>query len=113
MESALKKACGVKEKDKKKGGMLSFLGGGKDKEDNSKKGSLFSFGDDKKKDEGKGGIFSKISDKNDDKGTDKKSGFKGLFTEQEGATGGSANEEMPTFDEGSNPGAGVNIGGTS
>lgn len=114
MESTLKKACGVKDKNEKKGGLLSFLGGGKEKDnkDTKNKGGLFSFGDDKKKDDDKGGTFSKIFDKDNDKGTEKKSGFKGLFSEQEGASGGSENEEMPRFDEGSNPGAGLNDGGT-
>lgn len=116
MESAVKKAFGVKDKDEKKGGFLSFLGGGKDKDDkdDNDKGSLFSLGDDKKKDDDdKGGIFSKIfnKDNDDDKGTQKKSGFEGLFSEQEGASGGNENEEMPRFDEGSNPGAGLSDGG--
>lgn len=99
MEGAIKKACGVKSKDPKKkgGGVLSFLEGGKDKDDkdHNKKGGLFSFGDDKKKDN-----------------TEKNTGFKGLFSEQEGASGGSKNEEMPRFDEGATPGAGPNDGGT-
>lgn len=98
MEGAIKKACGVKSKDPKKkgGGVLSFLEGGKDKDDKDhKKGGLFSFGDDKKKDD-----------------TEKNTGFKGLFSDQEGASGGSKNEEMPRFDEGATPGAGPNDGGT-
>lgn len=109
MEGMVKKACGIKDKeDKKKGGILSFFGGGKD---DSNKGGLFSFGDDKKKDDDQGGIFSKIFNKDDDEGPKKKSGFQGLFTEQEGASGDSQNEEMPKFDEGSNPGEGLNDGG--
>lgn len=115
MESAVKNAFGVKDKDEKKGGFLSFLGGGKDKDDkdDNDKGSLFSFGDDKKKDDDdKGGIFSKIFNKDDDdEGKQKKSGFEGLFSEQEGASGGNENEELPRFDEGSNPGAGLSDGG--
>lgn len=111
MEQTIKKACGVKERDdKKKGGVLSFLGGGKDGKDNkndNKKGGLFSSGDDKKKDEDKGGVFSKFLNKDDDRPTENKGGFKGLFNEQEGASGGSEKEEMPKFDEGSTPAGGL------
>lgn len=97
------------EKDEKKGGFLSFLGGGE--KDDKDEGGLFSFGDDKKKDDDKGGIFSKIFDKDDDNDKPKKSGFQGLFSEQEGASGG---DTTPTFEEVDveGPGAGVSDGGT-
>ncbi|XP_026165150.1 uncharacterized protein LOC113131749 isoform X2 [Mastacembelus armatus] len=78
VEGAVKSALGVKDKDKKDkkaggGGILSVFGGDK-KKDNSNK------------DEGKGGFFSNVFDKEDNnKGTPKKSGFSGLFSEQEGA----------------------------
>lgn len=116
LENALKKACGVKEKDDQKGGFLSFLGGNKDKDDkddkeDKDKGGLFSFGDDKKDDD-KSSSFFKFFNKDDDGGSEKKSGFQGLFSEQQGASGGGEDEEMPTFDEGANPGPGLNDGGT-
>lgn len=104
------------EKDEKKGGFLSFLGGGekddKDKDKDKDEGGLFSFRDDKKKDDDKGGIFSKIFDRDDDNDKPKKSGFQGLFSEQEGVSGGDA---TPTFEEVGDvegPGAGVSDGGT-
>lgn len=114
MEGAVRKAFGVKEEDKEKGGLASLFGGGKDKddEDDGNKGGLFSFGDDKKKDDDTGGFFSKILDRDDDKGGEKRTGFHGLFSEQEGASGGGENEEMPRFDEGSCPGPGLSDGGT-
>lgn len=114
MEDKVRSAFGLEDKEEKKGGIFSLFGGDKDKDDkdDDKKGGLFSFGDDKKKDEDAGGFFSKILNKDDDKGDQKKVGFQGLFSEQEGASGGYDNEEMPRFDEGSNPGVGLNDGGT-
>lgn len=97
------------EKDEKKGGFFSMFGGGQKDEDEDK-GGLFSFGDDekKKKDEDKGGFFSKIFDSDDDR--EKKSGFKGLFSEQEqGASAGGEGEAETT---GGNKDVGVSDGGT-
>lgn len=112
------------EDKKESGGVLSFLGGDKDEDDKDKKdkGGLFSFGDDKKKDDDdKGGLFSKIFKNDDHEDTEKKSGFKGLFSEQGGASGGGEGggegegEEMPRFDEDANagpgPGPGLSDGG--
>lgn len=75
------------DKDDKKGGIFSLFGGDKDDdEDKDKdKGGFLSFGDDKKKDEDRGGFFSKLLDRDDDDDKPKRSGFKGLFNEQEGA----------------------------
>ncbi len=93
----MKNALGVGDKDKdddeKKGGIFSFFGGDDKKEKEKDKGGPFSFGDDKKKDEEKGGFFSKIFDKDDDdEGKEKKSGFSGLFTELEGVGAAGGNE---------------------
>lgn len=94
VEGAVKSTLGIKDKEKKKGGIF---GGDKNKEED--KGGIFSFGQDKKKKEDKkdeGGFFSKIlhKDDNDDKGKPKKSGFQGLFAEggEGGATEGGAME---------------------
>lgn len=103
------------EEDEKKGGFLSFWRRGekddKDKDKDKDEGGLFSFGDDKKKDDKKEGILSKFFDKDDDNDKPKKSGFQGLFSEQEGASGG---DTTPTFEEVGDvegPGAGVSDGG--
>ncbi len=97
MENAL--GVGDKDEDERKGGIFSFGSddGEKDEED---KGGLFSFGNDKKKDEGKGGFFSKLFDKEDDeKGKEKKSGFTGLFSEQEGASAAGGSEERGGYQQ--------------
>lgn len=73
------------DKDDKKGGIFSLFGGNKDDDDDKDKGGFFSSGDDKEKDEDRGGFFSKLLDRDDDDDKPKRSGFKGLFSEQEGA----------------------------
>lgn len=74
------------DKDDKKGGIFSLFGGNKkDDDDDKDKGGFLSFGDDKEKDEDRGGFFSKLLDRDDDDDKPKRSGFKGLFSEQEGA----------------------------
>lgn len=76
---------GHKDKD---GGFLSIFKGDKKKEEEPEdKGGLFSFGKDKNKNDhdGKGGFFSKVFKKDEeDEGVQKKSGFAGLFSEQDG-----------------------------
>lgn len=62
------------DKDDKKGGIFSLFGGNKKDDD-----------DNKEKDEDRGGFFSKLLDRDDDDDKPKRSGFKGLFNEQEGA----------------------------
>ncbi|CAL1577746.1 unnamed protein product [Knipowitschia caucasica] len=94
------------DKDKKKdkdGGFLSVFKRDKNKdkdEDDDHKGGLFSFGKDKDKgkgkdkdkDKGKGNFFPKIFNKDDDddvgEKVPKKTGFAGLWTEQDQAGAG-------------------------
>lgn len=115
MASGVRKTLGGSdkdEKDEKKGGFLSFWRGGEKDDKDKDEGGLFSFGDDKKKDDDKGGIFSKIFDKDDDNDKPKKSGFQGLFSEQEGASGGEATPTPEDVGDVEGRGAGVSDGGT-
>ncbi|KAF3707930.1 hypothetical protein EXN66_Car001103 [Channa argus] len=108
VEGAIKSALGGKDKsgDKKKaaaggGGGFSFFGS------NEKK--------DQRGDEGKGGIVSNLFGKGDDnKGSGKKSGFSGLFSEQEGAgpAGGGDGGMCEYTPPGENAGASGGAGGS-
>lgn len=99
------------DKDSKGGGILSFFGGDKDDDKDKDDGGLFSFGrhDEKKKDkkdDDDGGFFSKLLNRDDDDDKNKKSGFQGLFNEQQGAAGSIGGPEDEDF-----VGEGVHIGG--
>ncbi|KAI3363539.1 hypothetical protein L3Q82_012141 [Scortum barcoo] len=98
VEDAVKSALGVKDKgkdkDKKKGGISSLFGGDKKK----------------KEEKEKGGFFSKIFDKDNDGKTEKKSGFSGLFNEQEGA-GAAGGTEGETVGGGEGSGGFEVVGG--
>lgn len=101
MADTIKGALGVdddkdkKDKDDKDGGFLSIFKKDKDEkedDDDGNKGGLFSFGKDKDrdrdKDDDKGNFFQKIFKRDDDEDDDrekvpKKSGFAGLFSEQD------------------------------
>lgn len=109
----VKKALGVEEKDKdkdeKKGGFFSFGGSKKDEDD----GGVLSFGD-KKKDDDEGGFFSNIFNKDKDDDREKKSGFQGLFSEQEGVSaGGEDGDSAGGGGDFQGQSAGISDGGTS
>lgn len=108
------------DKDKEGGGFFSLFGG--DKDDDKDDGGLFSFGRDKEKkkdkDDDDNGFFSRFLDRDDDDGKHKKSGFKGLFNEQQGAAGSIGGQEGEGCEGGSivisrggSGGSGVSDGG--
>lgn len=99
------------DKDDKKGGIFSLFGGDKkDDDDDKDKGSIFSFGGDKEKDEDDGGFFSKLLNRDGDDDKPKRSGFEGLFNEQQGA-GCSGGDEGEGAGGGGAKSVGVSDGG--
>lgn len=99
-----------KDKDKDSGGILSFFGGDKDDKDKDD-GGLFSFGRDDekkkdKKDDENDGFFSRLLNRDGDDDKTKKSGFHGLFNEQQGAAGSHGDQEGKDSE-----GGGVTFGG--
>lgn len=108
------------DKDKRGGGILSLFGGDKDDDKDKDDGGLFSFGRDdekkkNKKEDDDNGFFSKLLNRDDDDDKHKKSGFKGLFNEQQGAAGYIEGEEDEGFEGGSatisGGGSGISDGG--
>lgn len=102
------------DKGKKGGGIFSLFGGDKDDDKDKDDGGLFSFGrDDKKKDkkdDDDDGFFSRLLNRDDDDDKQKKSGFKGLFNEQQGAAGSFGGQEGEGCQAG---GATISGGGVS
>lgn len=90
------------DKDEKGGGILSLFGGDKDDDKDKDDGGLFSFGrdDEKRKDNDNNGFFSRFLNREDDDDKQKKSGFKGLFNEQQGAAGSIGGQEGEGFEGG-------------